>query len=131
MNSHSKKEKIYKCRYKHCPWNNQVSSNQAIKVGNNYYHKNCGKDFTNLKKIRELSFQVDNTVVFSCLNKYLKELVIIRKIETDYILFTLEYIIENELEVHMPYGLLYRLNDYKIKQAYNAPIPQSIIIHSS
>jgi hypothetical protein len=126
------KEKKAKCSYIYCKNENDIDRLSDVRYGTKSYHKDCFKNFHNLKKIRELAFSIDKTLVMKNFNNFLYELVFIRMIEVDYILFVLDHIIENEIEVNMPYGLLYRLNNYKIKELYNNQEQNtSVKIHSS
>lgn len=127
-----KPPKIPKCNYIYCKNKIDVDRVTDIKYKSKYFHKGCIEDFHNIKKIRELAFSVDKTLIMKNFNNFLSELIMVREIEIDYILFVLDHIIENEIEVHMPYGLLYRLNDYKLKELYNNQEQNTLIkIHSS
>lgn len=123
----SKKERLYKCYYKHCDKFGKVSEKDTsiTKVGNRRFHGKCYQDHQDLKKARELYIEyIQPDVVHSQLNKVINEIIEKRKLSADYILFVIEYIIENNLEINYPYGLYYKVSDYKIKRAYNE---QSII----
>lgn len=117
----AKKEKVYKCWYKNCK-NKKVSENDTtmIKVGNKRFHKTCYQNQENLKKCRELYIQYINpAVIHSQLNKALNTLILDKKVEVDFLLYVIEYVIDNKIEVKAPYTLYYKVNDYKIKNAYN------------
>ena len=72
-------------------------------------------------------------MVIKSLNIYLSKLIKEKQIETDYILFTLEFLIKNNIHVNMPFGLGYRLNDYRIQDMYESKLNKtsSVKIHSS
>jgi hypothetical protein len=91
-----------------------------IKVGNKRFHKTCYQNQENLKKCRELYIQYINpAVIHSQLNKALNTLILDKKVEVDFLLYVIEYVIDNKIEVKAPYTLYYKVNDYKIKNAYN------------
>jgi hypothetical protein len=124
--------RTYKCWYVYCRFDGKVKSEDAVKEGTKYYHKECHRNFKNLKRIRELCLELDGTVVFARLNQVLLELITVRKIEIDYILFVLETLLEDNVEIHLPYGLSYKLNDFKMKKAYTQSFTKKqLVIHSS
>lgn len=116
----AKEKRLYKCWYKNC-YKGKVSErdNDFCKIGNKRYHKKCYQDQEDLKKCRELYVEhINPAVVFAQLNKAINTLVLDKKIEPNYLVFVIEYIVDNKLDINAPYGLYYRVNDYKIKEAY-------------
>lgn len=121
-----------KCYHSHCNLGKLVDKDEAFIYKGKNFHKACYQNLQIILNIRDLCFQIDPTVVFKSLNGLLNKLIYEKEIDPDYILFTLEYILRNNLEVNMPYGLSYKLNDYKIKEAYrNLTITNKLTIHSS
>lgn len=113
------KKKEYKCWYKYCK-THKVLDNEAIKIGNKRYHKECLNNQENLKKCREMYIQyLQPSVVYLQLNKAIKTLIEDKKISVEMLLFTIEYLIDNNIEVNSPYFLYYKVNDYKIIKAFN------------
>ena len=124
--------RMYKCWYNNCPHNQQVDEEEAIKADKRRYHKECYKDFQNLKKIRELYYDhIDKTVVFSQLNKVIDNIINKKGIGTDYLLYSIEYAIENDIEVRYPASLFYLINNFKIRKSYsNAEVSNNLKIYS-
>jgi len=124
--------RLVKCQYTHCLHDGKVDRDLALAYNSKYYHKDCYEMFQIMLNIRDLCFQVDPTIVFKQLNGYINKLVYEKNIDPEYIIFTLEFIIRNNLEVNLPYGLIYKLNDFNVKNAYkNVSIQKKLIIHSS
>jgi hypothetical protein len=122
--------RLVKCYYSNCGLG-KVDKDEGINYKGKNYHKECYAQVQLLHNIRDLCFQIDPTVVFKSLNGYLNKLIYEKQIDIDYILFTLEYIIKHNLDINLPYGLSYKLNDYRIKTAYTAVNATQIKIHSS
>lgn len=114
------KSRLYKCWYKNCKIG-KVANNEAIKIGNKRYHKKCYQDLEDLKKCRELYVEYINpAVVHVQLNSTINNLVNDKKIKPCYLLYVIEYIIDNKLEVKSVYSLHYFINNYKIKNSYKS-----------
>jgi len=109
----------YKCWNKRCAHGGKVTDNIAVKVGSKRYHKDCKMDIDNLKKVRELYIEfVDPAVVHMQLNKVINTLIEDKKVDSEFLLFVIEFIIEKDIEVNVPFSLYYKVTDYKIKKAY-------------
>ena len=113
-----KKEKSYKCWYKYCKLE-KVKDSEAIKIGNKRYHKNCYYDHEDIRKARELYVEhIQQDVVMTTLNSAINNIIVQKKVLPEFLLFTIEYIIRNKLPVNYPYGLYYKVADYRIKKAF-------------
>lgn len=125
--------RLVKCYLSSCQFGGKVDKAESVYFKNRNYHKECFEQYKILLNIRDLCFQIDPTIIIKTLNGYLYNLINEKNIDPDYILFTLEYIIQNNIDVNMPYGLIYRLNDYKVKNAYKGTYntANTIKIHSS
>lgn len=124
--------RIVKCQYLKCLFGGKVDKDNAVRFNNKNFHEQCLKEYQAILNIRDLCFQIDPTIINRVLYGHLNKLIYDKGIEIDYIIFTLEYILRNKIDVNMPYGLIYRLNDFKIKQIYKASkITSGLKIHSS
>lgn len=108
------------CTYRHCRYENkEIPFGEEIKVGARYYHNQCSQESDNIKQIKQLYFDsVSNTVVPSVLGKVVNDIVYGKNIESDYLLFVIKYIISHKLKITYPYGLHYKIDDNRIKDAY-------------
>ena len=128
----TKKADIKTCRYNYCKHKTKdidITQDEYVFKGNRYYHKDCyiaktkgeqkdEKTKNDLQLIKTL--WVDNiskTVVYSQLFRILNDL-ISRGIESDYLVFTLQYCIGHKLNLNYPAGFPYFVDKKEIKEAY-------------
>jgi hypothetical protein len=52
------------------------------------------------------------------LNKEISELINKKGIDSDFLLYALNYAINNKIILHSPFGMSYLINNYKIKESY-------------
>lgn len=102
-----------KCRYKHCKLGGEVEKEDAIKVGNAYYHKECRREIEHKKQIEELyynRFKLQENIrqVRATINKYVSEY------GTEYIL----HILNQDIKLNSIYGVSYYLKDNRFKQSF-------------
>lgn len=105
--------------------------------GTQYYHDDCYKDKVNgewkdektkadIQIIKNLWIEhISKTVVFSQLYNELNNLVD-RGIESEYLVFVMNYIIEHKLNLNYPAGFKYFIDKIEIRDAYakRKPIAQ-------
>lgn len=110
------------CSYKHCKHPNElIQTEQDVRKGSKYYHKDCYHDIETIKKIRE--FYVNNvskTVVISYLNKVINTCIYSKNISADYLLFAIKFAVSHNQKIKAPAGLYYIIDNTRIKEAYNA-----------
>lgn len=113
-------DKTYKCAFKHCNHDDEnVPQNEAVKIGNRYMHEDCAKISENITKIRDIYYEkVSNTVVVKQLVSVINSLVFTKKIDSEYLLFALNYAIANKTPIKSPYGLHYLVDNNRIKDAW-------------
>jgi hypothetical protein len=108
-----------KCRYKYCKLGGEVDKQVALKIGGAYYHNECYKEMENKKKIRDLWLEkINSTEIMTLLNKEISELINKKGIDSDFLLYALNYAINNKIILHSPFGMSYLINNYKIKESY-------------
>lgn len=121
------------CRYPHCKYENKtidLLSDKYVKEGSSYYHDECYKNKSNIQLIKNLWHDhISPTVVYSQLMNTLNQLIFKDNISSDYILFVVQYCIDNQRKLRYPPGLRYCVDDQVIKDAYNKKI-QPIIRQS-
>jgi hypothetical protein len=108
-----------KCGYNKCFFNGEVEKENAIKHGNRYYHPECLKQMQEKDEVRKLYLEkVNPTEVVKILNSTINNIVHIKKVSSEYLLFALKYAINNNIQINAPMGLHYIINNYKIKKAF-------------
>lgn len=137
----SRKADIKVCRYIKCGHENkQIDiSTDSFKVdGKMYYHSDCYDlkkkgDWKDEKTKADLQYiknqwelNISKTVVYSqlfhCLNDFIS-----RGIPSDYLVFVLNYIIKNKLNLRYPAGLKYYVDKQEIKDAYEKSKSKKIV----
>ena len=128
----SKKTDIKTCRYTKCnhPEKKIDITKDDYKVnGTMYYHSDCydlkkkqeWKDEQTKKDLQYIKNQwvlyINQTVIYSqlfhCLNDFIN-----RGVSSDYLVFALDYVIKNKMNLKHPYGFKYYVNKQEIKNAY-------------
>lgn len=113
-------EKTYKCAFKHCKHEDEnIPQFEAIKVGGRYMHEDCAKISENIAKIRDIYYEkISNTVVVKQLVSVINTLVFKKNIDSEYLLFALNYAVTNKTPLKSPYGLHYLVDNNRIKEAW-------------
>ena len=126
------KKDIRICRYIQCKHKTKeinIITDEYVNKGSMYYHKDCYKAKVNgewkdektkrdLQTIKELWItHINNTVVYSALFRVLNEL-LQRGIDSDYLLFVMQYCIMKKLNLNYPNGFKYFVDKKEIKDAY-------------
>ena len=108
------------CRFQNCKHGKRVNINTEafVKDNKSFYHEDCYKIKTDLQLFRDLWYKhISSTVVHSQLNQVLNQLVS-QNVPSDYLLFVLQYVIDNHLSLRYPAGIRYYVDYPKIKEAY-------------
>lgn len=128
----SKKSDIKHCRYQQCKHDTNdidITCDEYVVKGSMYYHKDCYKAKVNgewkdeatkadLQLIKNLWFEhISKTVVYSQLFRVLNDF-IERGVKSDYLVFVMNYVIENKLNLNYPAGFKYFVDKKEIKDAY-------------
>ena len=112
-------DKTYKCAYKQCKLGGKVNKSIAVKKGNRYYHRECLNELHNKEQIRKLFLEhINSTEVISLLNRTINNIIDVKKVPSDFLLFALQYVIKNKLPLNHATGLYYIINNKKIKKEY-------------
>ena len=116
------------CSYKHCKHKEkEVQKEKAVKVGNRYMHSDCAITSSNMLKIRDTYFErVSKTVVMKQLMSVLNNIVFKKDVDSSYLLFALNYAINNKIPIKSPYSLHYIIDYNNIKDAWKKKQVSSI-----
>lgn len=112
---------IVTCRFKNCIYDDKkLDKSEAIKVGNNYYHKECNEIKENIRLIVDLfTKHINSNVIYSVLMRVINEIVFTKKIDSKFLLFGLKYYIQNKVPLNYPQGLYYVIQNKDVKNTYN------------
>ena len=125
--------KQFKCAFGHCGYEDKkVCEDEAVRIGNRYWHKDCYEISELIKEIRD--DYLDNfssTAVISFLNKVINDIIFGKKLENKkvskaqsnleaarYLSFAMKYAINNKIPITHVAGLYYLIDNTRIKKAY-------------
>jgi hypothetical protein len=114
------RKQIYKCAFKHCQHDScNILQDEAVKVGQRYMHEDCAKISENISKIKELYYtKISNTVVIKQLVNVINNLIFKKNIDSNFLLFALNYAISEKISINSPYGLHYLIDNKKVKEIW-------------
>lgn len=115
-----KKSNTVKCRYSSCLHDTkELDKEEAVKVGSQYYHKDCYETKEQIKEIIDLFVKnVNPNPVYAQLQAVIKQIVFTRGIGSEYLLFGLKYYIKNKIPLSYPQGLYYVVQNKDVKNEY-------------
>lgn len=125
--------KQYKCAFNHCAHpERKVNQDEAIKIGNRYWHKDCYETSELVIQIKDMYIEnINSSEVVSFLMKVINDIVYGKKLENKniekaksnleaakYLEFAVDYAIRHNIPItHVP-GLYYLINNNKVREAY-------------
>lgn len=113
------KQTTYKCAYQHCPFGGQVDKDEAVSYKRRHYHKKCFQDVVNKEKIREYYLEnINKTEILSRLNAIISDIIDKKQVDSEFLLFAIQYAIKNNITIRTPMGMYFLINNYKIKEAW-------------
>lgn len=114
------KPKVYKCGFRHCQHEScEISQDEAVKVNNRYFHKDCAEIYYDIERIKTLYYEkISNTVVMPQLINVINNIIFKKKVDSKYLLFAVQYAINTKRKINYPQGLHYIIDDYRIKDAW-------------
>ena len=128
----SKKTDIKTCRYARCNHPDKlidITKDNYHVEGRMYYHADCynlkkkgdWKDEQTKKDLQYIKNQwvlnINQTVIYSQLFHCLNDL-IARGVSSEYLVFVLDYVIKNKMNLRHPQGFKYYVDRQEIKDAY-------------
>jgi hypothetical protein len=108
-----------KCKYTYCHHGGEVNKDEAIKIGNLYFHKDCYHEKQTKQEIEDYYLKNMPSCTLQILRKVIKQLIHEKSNSADYVLFTLKYIKSNNKPINNPFGLINYCNDYKLKNEFD------------
>ena len=120
------------CRYANCPFEGKLinlDTDEYESEEKKFYHKEC---FERMKKEKEKQAlinadiacildlwqkHISNTVNYGYLRKILNEY-LERGVSSDYMVYTMQYVVEHKLPLRYPPGFRYMLDRQEIQDAY-------------
>ena len=109
------------CKYSHCLHDNrEIEKRMAIRVGNSYYHSDCFKTKEDIKEIVNLfKAHINANPVYAQLQSVINNIIFVKKVQSDFLLFGLRYYIEHKIPLNYPQGLYYVIQNKDVTNAYN------------
>jgi len=124
------------CRFKNCKHAVRAidtTKEEYVQAGRMFYHKDCYAIKTaeeekqkntsaDMQLIKNLWIEhINPTVVISLLFKVLREY-LDRGISSDYLVFVMQYVIDNHLKLNHPFGFRYYIDKPEIKAEYKKKV---------
>lgn len=109
------------CKYTNCLHDDkEIKKEEAVKSGSAYYHKDCLQTKDDIKEIIKLFKECINpNPVYAQLQSVIKNIIFIKGIQSDFLLFGLRYYIEHKIPLNYPQGLYYVIQNKDVANAYN------------
>lgn len=110
-----------KCNYKKCKHNGviNIDTDKFIMKGQNYYHEDCYNEAADLSLFRTMWFEsINNETKYSDINFAINRLLKTKGITSNYLLFVLQYVIDNHYKLTYPAGFKYYVERKEIRDAY-------------
>lgn len=109
-----------KCRWKHCKFGGEVDKDKAVKVGIAYFHPECYAERESIQKIIDVWHEkVDAYPMESMLRKMVNDLVLKQNVNAEFLLFALNYCLDNGWNLRHPAGLKAVSKDDKAHKAWD------------
>ena len=109
------------CNYSHCLHSNrEIEKEKAVRVGNSYYHSDCFKTKEDIKEVVNLfKTYINPNPVYTQLQSVINNIIFVKKVQSDFLLFGLRYYIEHKIPLNYPQGLYYVIQNKDVANAYN------------
>ena len=114
--------KEYVCGFKYCSHENKkVPETEAVKSGTRHFHEDCLRIRDNMEAVKRIYYEkISSTVVMSQLVKVIQTIVIQKKVDSEYLLFAIKFVVAQKIPIRSPYGLHYIIDHADVKKAWNA-----------
>lgn len=109
-----------KCRWKHCKFGGEVDKDKAVQIGLSYFHPECYAERESIQKIIDTWHErVDAYPIESMLRKMVNDLVLKQNVNAEFLLFALNYCLDNGWNLRHPAGLKAVSKDDKAHKAWD------------
>lgn len=117
----AKKKEYVKCRFTGCKHETkEVRREDAVKIGTQYYHKDCYQTKLDIEETMTLFIQnVNPNVVVPQLRKVINTIVYEKGIESAVLLFGVKYYITHKINLNYPGGLYYVIQNKEMLKEYD------------
>lgn len=117
----AKKKNTVVCRFKNCIHESrEIAKEEAVKVGNLYYHEDCAKIKDDIALTIELfEKHINPNPVFVQLRAVINNIIFDRKVDSEFLVFALKYYIEKKIPLRYPQGLYYMVQNLEAKEAFD------------
>ncbi len=110
------------CKYMRCKHADKINlecDHFVVDDNGMYFHEDCYQEKCDMALLRDMwAKNISPTVVYSQLNKVLYELLDLPTVTSGYLIFVLQYIIDNKCKLRYPNGFKYYVDRQEIKDAY-------------
>lgn len=112
--------KMVKCRYKYCKHESkELTKDDAVGVGNAYYHADCYKEKKDKEEIVRLFLDYINpNTPVGFLRKVINKIIHEKEVPSEYLLFGLKYYIDHKIKLNYPAGLYYVIANKDVEFEY-------------
>lgn len=109
-----------KCRWSHCKHGGEVNKEDAVHVGNAYYHKDCYAEKEAIQKIIDLYHEkVDPKPLESYLRSTVNSLIYKDKYSAEYILYAFKFCLNSGWKFNHPAGLRHAVKNTDAKKTWD------------
>lgn len=101
---------MHKCTFAHCLFGDHadIPEGTEVKVGRSFYHPECAKVKENIRQITDLFVEhINPNVIFPQLTRAINNIVFEKGIDSELLLFGLQYYIDHKIPLQYPGGLYY------------------------
>lgn len=114
------KKNTVKCKYSFCLHESrELNKDEAVKIGNQYFHKDCLQTKNEIKEIIDLFVKhINPNPVYSQLQATIKNIVFTQGLGSQFLLFGLKYYISNKIPLNYPQGLYYVIQNKDVKAEF-------------
>ena len=114
------KNKNKKCFYSKCVCPDSVLTDDNPEVhGSKWYHKKCWRTKQAVTEVKDIYYTyVSKNVVMAALVKTINNIVFVKGVDPEFLVFALKYAIRSGREIKSPYYLHYLAADPVIKAVY-------------
>ena len=114
------KELVYQCPWPDCKHpSREILPGEGVKVGKRWFHTDCAHQKQGMIAIRDYYYEnINKMVVMKLLVHTIKNVVLVKGIDPDYVLFTLKYAVKNNIPCKSPLSMHYFVGSPRFQDAW-------------